>query len=355
MKKFKHLFLISILFSIIWSGCSKDFSPFKILHNTNRTEEWISMGPDSVHFYRIRIYGDYLYGLSVNQGLYRIKKYKTNDWQFLGLGGLKGKYTFGLSDFVVLKNTIIAAATDHMYRSTDNGMTWDTTSFNGYCFTFGQSPHDKRIVIVGNEVGQMFITKDFGRTWETCFDVYGLSGTYLDFQDIEFNPNNPNEIWAGARAWYPNAFVTRSIDGGMNWNTIIEVNESPEGKDYMDWIFSIAFSPDKDSTVYLGMRRVWKTTDNCKTFTEFFNVFPDSTPQYDINGFYYSIDINPDDSEEIFISESNKGIFHTFDKGKTWTNYTLSEGKSGYFYLATDWENRILFVLVGRHIYRLYF
>ena len=355
MKKFKHQLLVAFLFSIIWSGCSKDFSPFKILHNDNRTEEWVFMGPDSVHFYRIRLFGDYLYGLSVSQGLYRIKKYKTNEWEFLGLAGLKKGYAFGLSDFLVLNDTIIAAGSDHLYRSTDNGVTWDTTSFIGYSFTFGQSSHDKSIVIVGNYEAQMFITKDFGRTWKKCYDQFNLGGCWVDFQVIKFNPNNTNEIWAGARSWYPNAFVTRSIDGGMNWTTIIEANESPEGKDYMDWIFSIAFSPVKDSAVYLGMRRVCKTTDNCKTFTEFFNVFPDSTPQNKVNGFYHSIAINPDDSEEIFISESSKGVFHTLDNGKTWKNYNLSDKTLGYSYIVVDWVNRILFVLVSRHIYKLYF
>ena len=355
MKKFKHLFLISILFSIIWSGCSKDFSPFKILHNNNHTEEWISMGADSVHFEKIKISGEYLYGLSINQGLYRIKKYKTNDWAFLGLADLKGFNKFGLSNFAVFNNTIIAAGTDHMYRSTDNGATWDTTSFMGYRFCFGQSPKNKQIVIVGSYEHQMFITKDFGKTWTTCFDPYNGECPGLTFSDISFNPNNPDEIWAGAIAWYPNAFVTRSIDGGKSWNTIIKYDESPEGANAMDWIASIAFSPADDSTVYLGMRRVWKTTDNCNTLTEFFNVHPDSTPQYNVTGWYYSIEINPDNPKEILISESGKGIFHTINVGKTWANYILSDVAPGYSYLSVDWVNRVIFVLSGGHVYRLFF
>jgi len=354
MKKFKHLFLISILFSIIWSGCSKDFSPFKILHNANRTEEWVSMGPDSVNFYRILIYGDYFYGLSFNQGLYRIKKYRTNDWEFLGLAGLKKGYDFGLSDFAVLNDTIIAAGTDHMYRSTDNGMTWDTTSFIGFSFTFEQSNHDKRIVIAGNQQAQMFITKDFGKTWKICFDPYNGEGVNLDYQDIEFNSNNPNEIWASAEPFDAYPFLIRTTNLGKTWETIMSFYESPEGEYNMDWIYSIAFGSVQDSTVYLGMRRIWKTTDNGKTLTEFFNVFPDSTPQDKVEGGYFSIEINPDDSKEILISEFHNGIFHTLDKGKTWENYSLSKENVSYYYMAVDWENRVVFVLVGSHIYRLY-
>ena len=355
MKKFKHQLLVVFLFSIIWSGCSKDFSPFKILHNDNRTEEWVFMGPDSVHFYRIRLFGDYLYGLSVSQGLYRIKKYKTNEWEFLGLAGLKKGYAFGLSDFLVLNDTIIAAGSDYMYRSTDNGVTWDTTSFIGYSFTFGQSNNDNRIVIAGNQQAQMFITKDFGRTWEKCYDPYNGAGVNLEFYDIAFNPNNPDEIWASACPFDPYPFLIRTINLGKTWETIMSFYKSPEGEYNLDWIPSIAFSPTNDSTVYLGMRRVWKTTDNGKTLTEFFNVFPDSTPQDEVYGFYSSIEVNPDDSKEIFISESKKGVFHTINEGKTWENNILSDKASGYAYLSIDWGNRILFVLVSRHIYRLYF
>jgi len=35
------LLLTFFLFSIIWSGCSKNFSPFKVVHSDNNTQECI--------------------------------------------------------------------------------------------------------------------------------------------------------------------------------------------------------------------------------------------------------------------------------------------------------------------------
>jgi len=347
MKKFKHLLLIAFLFSIIWSGCSKDFSPFKILHNDNRTEEWISMGLNNKPLGRIRLFDNYLYVCAYDSGLFRINiKKDKSEWEFLDFD--KSKNKSGAADVVVLNDSIVVCNDDGIYRSTDAGNLWQHINniFGSYpeLTTIEQSPHNHAILFTCNSQGQIFRSVDFGKTWkEVSYSQFMGGGWTIVFETLRFHPKRINEIWAGSTSngEYPMLFKTKN--SGKTWDMVMEWDQSPEGKYSLDYIFSIAFDPVQDSTIYLGMRKVWKSTDNGSTWEEFFNAYTDSLLKNEVYGVYFGIEVNPTDNKEILISEK-RGVYYTSDGGQIWRKYSPAEGAENLEYIAVNWQKRIFFL-----------
>jgi len=350
MKRIIHPFTVLMLLLLFCLSCSKDDTPFAI--QDKNIGELIPVGLDSVQFIRIRLYEGYMYACSAEKGLYRMKQGKPDSWEYLGLRELQGEHAYNISDVAVMSNTIVATLTHQIFRSTDMGATWDSTEFKGCRFVLTQSPHDKNILIAGNDYAQIFMSHDFGKNWAKIFDPYN-GKIQINVSEISFHPKNTNEIWASAYGWYPNPFLFRSTDLGCSWETVVDPNNNPEDT-YFDHVLSICFDPEQDSVVYAGMKRVWKTSDYGKTWTEFFNAFPD-TIEY-VLGDYRTIEVNPFNREELWIIESRHGIYHTEDRGKTWEYFKIDDTTQSYGYLEIDWNRRALYLVVwADNIYRMYF
>jgi len=100
-----------------------------------------------------------------------------------------------------------------VYKSTDNGLTWDPT---GDGRTTGQDinalavdPYNEEVVYAGTVEGGVFKTIDGGATWQACSQ--GLR--VLDVRALAIDPKNPQVLYAGAE----NGGVYKSINGGTSW------------------------------------------------------------------------------------------------------------------------------------------
>ncbi len=104
-------------------------------------------------------------------------------------------------------------------KSTDIGDTWtmmypDLAGDNA-CNSIAFDPSDSNIVYAGME-GVVIKTTDGGVHWEPT----GLINTPFYLRGIAVDPSNPNHIYAGGIASPDSIGFFESIDGGTTWNNI---------------------------------------------------------------------------------------------------------------------------------------
>jgi len=93
-------------------------------------------------------------------------------------------------------------------------------SIGGRVSAIAAVPSDPRIIFVGAASGGVFRSTDNGVTWDHTFDAYG---TALSVGDIAIAPSDPNVVWVGtgeannrqSSTWGDGVY--RSLDGGTTW------------------------------------------------------------------------------------------------------------------------------------------
>jgi photosystem II stability/assembly factor-like uncharacterized protein len=151
-----------------------------------------------------------------------------------------------------------------LYLSTDNGKNWSRLARLGSPAEMVLDhividPNDPRNMFVAswnaqlpNSDGDLFRSKDAGKTWELVADLHGKSLRALSIADA-----NSKILVAGALDG-----IYRSHDGGQNWERI-----SPENHAEIKNIESIAIDPANADVIYAGTWHLpWKTEDGGKSW-----------------------------------------------------------------------------------------
>jgi len=133
--------------------------------------------------------------------------------------------------FSVIENTIWFSTTKgRVFKSTDNGFTWTVSSTPFTSFTrviFTSSDHGYVQDVGQWTFSQLAETNDGGETWE----LIEFTGDVLNW-DLKYIPDTPN-ILVSTGAYLRNG-MTMSLDGGYNWNPVIE-NYKVFQMDWFDW------------------------------------------------------------------------------------------------------------------------
>lgn len=153
-----------------------------------------------------------------------------------------------------------------LFKSSDGGMTFRPVFDSGDTLSIGAiaiSPKNPDVVYIGTGEGfprnsasfgdGMYRTLDGGKTWRHI----GLEKTER-IARIAIDPENPNVLLVAAmgREWGPNAErgIFRSNDAGATWQRVLFVNETTGASD-------IEFNPKDPNIVYAGMydymRKPW--------------------------------------------------------------------------------------------------
>lgn len=121
-------------------------------------------------------------------------------------------------------NYYVKERSSGVFRSTDGGVTWQTTGLNWnrsdaprYGYKLIQSPNNSSLLLAATSDG-IYRTTDAGTTWTRV-----QTG---EFTDIVFRENNPNSV-AAVRFGSSNLF--KSSDGGETWTTHTIPNTSGLG------------------------------------------------------------------------------------------------------------------------------
>jgi len=230
-------------------------------------------------------------------------------------------------------NNIYAFPNDHIYISTNMGLTWASRDTDG--FLIGNSMYhciynNKLIAALGDQTSLfgngwgIALSEDQGKTWR-----WSNNGLPPQFSACFCLAKSNIETYVGTNAagvykstnfgdsWFP-------INNGLNAADTRNINFDNKGNLYAAcWSNGFFKSTDKGLS--------WKTINNGLT-----------------NVYCYSIiaDINGD-----LLSGTDRGIFRSTDKGENW-NLTNSAGNNFAYRFYRDRYNRIYAINYGDGIYR---
>ncbi len=190
-----------------------------------------------------------------------------------------------------------------LYTSLDGGANWSRLAHLGSSFDMVL---DHIVVDAGTQTiyvsawsaessatGDLFRSKDGGKTWESLQDMHGRS-----VRTVAIAPSDPKTLVAGTLDG-----VFRSRDGGDNWQRI-----SPEDHAEIKNLASIAIDPLNPDIIYAGTWHLpWKTEDGGQTWH---NIKKGVIDDSDV----FSIVIDPADTSTVFASACS-GIYKSESAG----------------------------------------
>lgn len=211
---------------------------------------------------------------------------------------------------VDLKNPdriFLGTSAGNLYRSSDGGASWSRFARPGNSVEMVMDhiaidPRDSRNMFVAawnaqmpNTDGDLFRSKDGGKTWEIVADLHGKS-----LRALSISLANPRVLVAGALDG-----IYRSHDGGTTWERI-----SPENQAELKNVESIAIDPENADVIYAGTWHLpWKTEDGGKTWH---NIKKGVIDDSDV----FSIVIDAAQPSNLFISACS-GIYRSDSAGES--------------------------------------
>jgi len=265
----------------------------------------------------------------------------------------------GISSFAKAGTKLFGAATTGIQTSTDNGASWSFEAFSNGAYSF--SSNGSTIYLGSNS--KVFKSTDFGATWidvstglgnggiqALLFDGTTLfAGTPADAVGI-FRSTNGGTSWDPAAAGLPIGKVIRSL---ISFGAYVFAGTEGDGiyrsSDHGDtWaktdvnntllahqlVFTFC---TKDQTLFAGAQNgIYKSTDGGATFQRIINGFPPN-----IGLFAWSLTVSGGDivtAVTVLLSPSEPldGIFYSSDDGSIWHQATLPIVPTAVTAVASD-------------------
>src|ERR1035437_4787729 len=276
------------------------------------------------------------------------------------VGGLKWRnigpaYTSGrIADFAVNplnhNEYYVAAASGNIWKTTNNGITFDAVFENYGAYSIGClaiDPNNPFVVWAGTGENNhqralgygdgVYKTIDGGKSWKNM----GLKDS-RQIGGIVIDPRNSNVIFVAAEGsvWGPGGDrgLYKSTDGGKTWKLNLQISENtgvnniiydPRNPDIM-----FATSEQRRRHVFTKIgggpeTSVYKSTDAGESWDKITN----GLPKVDMGGIGIAISpVNPDILYLVFEASENKGgFFRSTNRGAIWEKMNSYTAQGQYF------------------------
>lgn len=207
-----------------------------------------------------------------------------------------------------------------VYRTKDGGKNWTKVLYHSDSIGFSDlefAPDDPNTIyagawraerkpwdiISGSMEGGIYKSTDGGDTWKKLTN--GLPNGLIGKIDFAVSPANPNRVYANIEAGDDKGGLYRSNDRGASWEFVSDNSNLTNRPFYYTNIYA---NPKNADVVYNSALRFIKSTDGGKTWKGV------STPHSD----NHDIWINPNDTS-IWVQGNDGGANVTINNGKTWS------------------------------------
>jgi photosystem II stability/assembly factor-like uncharacterized protein len=187
------------------------------------------------------------------------------------------------------------------------GPAWSSLPiWGGDVWSLAISPQDPDLVFAGTSAGQVYLSRDGGRTWADA-------GPYLPFpgwvvSSLRFDPNQPSRLWASLRGIWGGGHVTSSDDQGRTWVSRAEAGLPNEP------IYTLALVPGHEGRVYAGTASgVYGTEDGGKTWRHL-----TAAPELQEVQKVTSLLVDPDQPDTV-IAGTWRRAYRSDDAGQSWS------------------------------------
>ena len=259
-----------------------------------------------------------------------------------------------IADFAVnplnTKEYYVAVASGNVWKTTNNGTTWDPVFDNYGSYSTGiveLDPNNSNIVWIGTGENNHQRALGYGDGVYKSLDG-GQSFKNMGLKEsrqiggIVIDPRNSNVVFVAAEgsAWGPGGDrgLYKSTDGGESWKKVLEISENtgvnnvvmdPSNSDIM---YATSEQRRRTSFTKIGggpESAVYKSTDGGETWRKVMK----GLPSVDIGGM--GIDVSPVDPNVVYLiveaAEDKSGFFRSTDKGESWSKMS-DYSSSGQYY-----------------------
>ncbi|HLJ73046.1 MAG TPA: hypothetical protein VKU62_00575, partial [Thermoanaerobaculia bacterium] len=219
-----------------------------------------------------------------------------------------------------------AGADGSVYKSTDGGINW--TSSLAHATTAGTRTAALAVGSSGvfaNIMSQATIWRsiDNGGSWSEVLS--NATGFGESNGSVAIDPITPATIYAGdfklpGYDFTTDSLIIKSTDGGSNWNFTAQGQNGASDDLHA---YALAIDPVTPAKIFAGgtgTPPLAKSTNGATSWTDL--SLPDTN-----NGGVYSIAIDPSNTNVVYVTTRDLGVYKSIDGGVTWT--AANSGLSG--------------------------
>jgi photosystem II stability/assembly factor-like uncharacterized protein len=221
-----------------------------------------------------------------------------------------------------LTGTILAGATDGLWRSTDQGDNWTRVMSGGHYYDVKCKPGEPARMYTcrgrsgagGNNVK---VSTDDGLTW-SAVGTGQPTPTLIGKTKIAVTPADPSVIYANYTRSdnHQTLGVYRSTDDGATWEAR---NTSTNMVNSQGWYnLTIVVDPDDRDRVIAGGVRMYESSDGGVTLTETHSVTALGN-QTDVHWDHHAIAYEPGSTNDVWVG-TDGGVWKSTDDGQSWNS-----------------------------------
>lgn len=192
------------------------------------------------------------------------------------------------------------------YVSTDSGATWTLSSVSLTATTLAIDPSDSQVVYLGGNLGELSRSADGGTNWNQVFSFPNS----VEVSDVVVDPVTPSIVYASTRGG-----VFRSTDSGGSFTSINSgLEETSAG--------ILAIDPTTPAKLVFGSDfGFWASDDSGVNWTE----HSDGLAAVTVN----AIVEDPVTPSTLYAATATNGAFKSVDGGATWSRINNGIGQTG--------------------------